>query len=403
MLIQEIPITEINPAPYNPRKDLKPGDREYEKLKKSIKEFDLVEPLVWNKRTGNLVGGHQRFKIIRDELGHDKTQVTVVDLDDKKEKALNVALNKISGDWDFVKLKDLLVELDDGEFDLSLTGFDELELKELIDHEGKAGLTEDDEIPETQKEAIAKKGDLYILGNHRLLCADSTNVDDLNRLLDGLKADMVFTDPPYNTGMEKRSGSARLNHFFNDKYTPEEWDSFLAAMINNLVSATKSEAAIYVCIDWRRVGEMKMYMEESLKVSNVIVWDKMVHGLGSDYKHTYEHIIVGKKGSPRINSHVGEDYRDIWHLQRRVGKNEDHATAKPIELCSKPILHASKQDDIVLDLFGGSGSTLIAAEKLNRRCFMMEVVPNYCDVIVKRWENFTGKKAVLNRSEIGVC
>ncbi len=182
---------------------------------------------------------------------------------------------------------------------------------------------------------------------------------------------------------------------FADKYSPEEWETFLHDTFANYYAFTKGEAAYYVFIDWRRVGDLRKHMEETLHISNVIVWDKVVHGLGSDYKYTYELIIVGKKGNPKIQNRYDQEYQDVWHLQRKVGKNEDHATAKPVELCAKPIKHASKQDDIVLDLFGGSGSTLIACEQLKRKCYMMEISPAYIDVICQRWETFTGKKAVL--------
>jgi len=182
---------------------------------------------------------------------------------------------------------------------------------------------------------------------------------------------------------------------FNDSYTPEQWEDFLAAVFSNYFAFTKGEAAFYVFIDWRRVGDIRKYMERIMKVSNVIVWDKVVHGLGSDYKYTYELIVVGKKGNPEIHNRYEQEYQDVWHVQRKIGKNEDHATAKPVELCAKPVKHASKQDDIVLDLFGGSGSTLIACEQLKRKCYMMELDPQYVRVIIDRWEKLTGKKAVL--------
>lgn len=400
MDIKKIAIERINPAVYNPRKDLQPGDAEYEKLKKSIMTFDIVEPLVWNKRTGNLVGGHQRFKIIKNELKLKEVEVSVVDLDEKKERALNLALNKVSGEWDMGRLADLLKELNDGTFDMSLTGFDESELQELIDFNGRAGLVDDDAVPEPPKKAKTVRGDIYVMGEHRLMCGDSTSVDDVKELMDNNTATLVVTDPPYNTGMVGKNGSTRLNHMFDDIKTPEEWSDFLQAFFSNLFSFSKKDCAFYVFIDWRRISDVRKAMESFLSVSNVIVWDKMVHGLGSDYKYTYELIVVGKKGKPAISNRFGEDYQDVWHLQRKVGKNKDHATAKPVELCMKPIKHASKNGDVVLDLFGGSGTTMIAADKLNRRCFMMEIDPVYCDVIVKRWEEFSGKKAELLKKKV---
>jgi len=211
--IQTLPISKINPAIYNPRKDLKPGDQEYEKLKKSIDEFYIVEPLIWNKRTGNLVGGHQRLKILK-ERGDQEVEVSVVDLNEAKEKALNLALNKISGEWDYPALKDLLQELDTGAFDIEITGFDLGEIEDLMNqfHVPEEGLTDDDAVPEPS-ESICRKGDLWSLGNHRLYCGDATVITDVEKLMAGEKADMVFTDPPYgielNTDYTSMRGSKR--------------------------------------------------------------------------------------------------------------------------------------------------------------------------------------------------
>lgn len=213
MKIESVQITDILPAAYNPRRDLQPGDPEYEKLKKSINEFDMVEPLVWNKRIGNLVGGHQRLKILKDR-GDTEVEVSVVDLDDSHEKALNLALNKISGEWDLSLLKDLLLELDTGDFDMDVTGFDVKEIEDLMTqlHVPEEGLTDDDEVPEPT-ESICRRGDLWQLGNHRLLCGDATILTDVERLMGGEKADMVFTDPPYgidlDTDYTKMGGKAK--------------------------------------------------------------------------------------------------------------------------------------------------------------------------------------------------
>ena len=197
MKVISLKVNEINPSVYNPRRDLQPGDPDYEKLKKSILEFDMVEPLVWNERTDNLVGGHQRLKVLQ-ELGVENVEVSVVDLSEVKEKALNLALNKISGEWDFPRLKDLLEELDTGNFDIEIMGFDDKEIEDLMTQFNvpEEGLTDDDEIPE-QVETICKTGDLWQLGNHRLLCGDATKKEDVERLMGGEKADMTITSPPY--------------------------------------------------------------------------------------------------------------------------------------------------------------------------------------------------------------
>ena len=199
MEIIKIPITKINPAPYNPRLDLQPGDAEYEKIKRSITEFDLVEPLVWNKQTGNLVGGHQRLKVLK-EQGITEVEVSVVDMDEAKEKALNIVLNKAQGDWDYPKLKDLLQEIDTGEFDIQVTGFDNDELEELMTQINPDKVDEDDfnieEEAEKIKEPKTKLGDIYTMGGHRLICGDSTKEETYQALLLDKQADMVFTIRP---------------------------------------------------------------------------------------------------------------------------------------------------------------------------------------------------------------
>ena len=228
------------------------------------------------------------------------------------------------------------------------------------------------------------------------MCGDSTKREDVERLMDGNKADMVFTDPPYNTGMgEKNADSTWLNHMFEDCYTDEEWENFMASFVARLSEALKDDSVAYVCLDWRRNHELIPHLKEYFKLSNTIVWDKVVHGLGSDYKYTYELINVCKKGNPVMDTHQGSEaeYSDVWHIQRKMGKDEDHATKKPIELITRPIKHACPLDGIVLDVFGGSGSTIIACEQTNRKCYMMELDPKYCTVILDRWEKLTGKQA----------
>jgi DNA modification methylase len=186
---------------------------------------------------------------------------------------------------------------------------------------------------------------------------------------------------------------------FNDSFTDEQWDELLSGFIANAWAFMKEDSVAYICLDWRRNHEIVKHIDTVFKRSNLIVWDKVVHGLGSDYKYTHEFINVCKKGKPKLTTNQNEDkeYSDVWHIQRKTGKDEEHATKKPIELILRPIRHASKKNDLVLDLFGGSGSTLVACEKSGRRCYMMELSPSYVDVIVARWEKLTGEKAVLEK------
>ncbi len=373
MEIQTLKVNEINPAIYNPRKDLKPGDPEYEKLKKSILEFDMVEPLVWNKQTGNLVGGHQRLKILK-ELGVENVEVSVVDLSEVKEKALNLALNKIQGEWDMPKLKDILEELDTGDIDIEITGFDLKEIEELMTqfHTPGEGLTDDDAVPEAT-ESISKRGDLWSLGNHRLLCGDATKKADVERLMGGEKADMVFTDPPYGVDYKDLKG----------KHRPIASDNGVA--IVDLLALLPNNCPRYVCCNWVSYPEFYQAIPD---LKALIVWDKGcgVQNLDKFYKRHEFIIYCGEFGGQRTVD------GDVWLINREV--RLDHPTAKPIELIERALRHSSFLGNIVLDLFGGSGSTLIACEKLERQCYMMEIDKYYCDVIVRRWQDYTGKKAV---------
>lgn len=410
MILKKIPIAQINPAPYNPRKDLQPGDHEYLKLKKAIQEFDLVEPLIWNERTGNLVGGHQRLKIIKNELGLSEVDVSVVNLDDKKERALNIALNKISGEWDFPKLKELLVELDDGSFDLSITGFDENELKKLIDFDGHAGLVDDDEIPGLPAigDVQTKVGDLWHLGDHRVLCGDSLQVADVNFLMNEQKADLVFTDPPYNVAYEEGSdersieesrrlhrSTQKLGGIANDKMSDEDFALFLVSAFVSYRSAIKDGAAMYICHPSIYQREFQNALESSgFKVRCQIIWAKNTFAWGRGrYKFQHEPIFYAYVDGQSDAWYGDHSQSTLWQ-ENKPSANRLHPTMKPVELILRALRNSSKSGDLVLDLFGGSGSTLIASEKINRTAYLMEIDPRYVDVIVKRWEQFTGNKAV---------
>ena len=366
MEIKTLEIDKINIATYNPRKDLQPSDPEYDKLKKSMVEFDLVEPLVWNKRTGNLVGGHQRLKILK-EQGKGEVEVSVVDLSPAKEKALNLALNKIQGEWDFPKLKDILEELDTGDFDIEITGFSDKEIEDLMTQfrvPGE-GLTDDDEIPEPT-ESICKRGDLWELGNHRLLCGDATKKGDVDRLMGGEKADMVFTDPPYGLG---GYDGARV------KFSPIAGDNGDVKRFYDCVPKDILERYIW--------GGFPNFVDLDSLPRDVIVWKKNNFGMGTGYRGQYELCFYW-------GNFKGSD-SDVWEVNKDI--NYKHPTQKPVALAERAITNSKPK--IVLDLFGGSGSSLIACEKLDRRCYMMEIDEHYCDVIIQRWQNFTGKQGVV--------
>ena len=378
MEIKTIEISKINPAKYNPRLDLQPGDPDYDKLKRSMQEFDLVEPLVWNKRSGNLVGGHQRLKILK-EQGINEVEVSVVDLPDSKEKALNIALNKVQGDWDLPKLKDLLQELDTGEFDMDITGFDVNELEDLMTQFYEPD-EKDDVVPEVLKEPITKLGDLYRLGEHRLLCGDATMIDDVEKLMDGQKADMVFTDPPYGINVVGDKG----NIGGGTKQAP-------TTKFRKVIGDDKEFNPVFILPYSEKIfiwgGNYFAHLLP--RGGRWFVWDKnRPEGLTlSDCELAWSN----------INGIKVQKFSCTWDGYHKEGERGTrvHPNQKPIKLLTDVISETSKEKDNILDLFGGSGSTLIACEKLNRKCYMMELDEHYCDVIVKRWEDYTNRKAEL--------
>ena len=397
MKIELIDPETLKSAAYNPRQISR---EELNKLIKSIKQFGFVDPALVRKDDNMIVGGHQRVKAAL-ELGLKEIPVVFLDITENDAKLLNVALNKISGDWDEDKLTELLAELkffDD--VDELLTGFDEDELDQLLAdlEEPKDGLTDEDAIP-NQVNTICKEGQLWQLGDHRLLCGDSTKEGDLDRLMDGYRSDMVFTDPPYLmdfTGSVHADGTKSHNANYkdikNDNLTKEEADAFLDAIPKNI--SKYNTGAYYIC--FYRLGLdllFKALNDNKLKYKALIIWNKGNHTLSnSDYMSRYEPIVYGWT---KVHNFYGKKGSyDIWDIDR-TKKNDLHPTMKPVELCKTAIKNSSKRDQIVLDLFLGSGSTIIAAETLGRKCYGIEIDPHYCDVIIKRWEDFTGQKAEL--------
>lgn len=416
MEIRKISVDKLKSADYNPRLDLKPGDSEYEKLKRSLEEFGYVEPVIWNKRTGNIVGGHQRMKVMK-QLGYTDVDCVVLDIDLTKEKALNIALNKIGGDWDDSLLSALLKDLSDSGFDTSLTGFEMAEITELFDDESDI---EEDEIPEVeQREEIqttSRVGDIWELGRHRLMCGDSTNLENTLKLLDGKKVDLYLTDPPYNVAVENSQGMT----IQNDNMSDSEFSKFLTSAFSCAEKVMKAGSAYYIWHAESPNGVFRATANANLgKVRQLLVWNKNSFNMGrSDYQHKYEPCLYGwKEGAShyfiddRTQSTVFEDKKlDINKLKKeemrellkeiysdkisfdvisedKPSKNGDHPTMKPLKLIARLVKNSSKIDDIVLDNFGGSGSTLITCEQLNRVCFSMELDPKYMDVIIKRYCN----------------
>ncbi len=397
MIIQNVQINKINPAVYNPRVDLKPGDKDYEKLRRSIDMFGYVEPLVWNSRTGNLVGGHQRFKILK-EQGVQDVEVSVVDLDLQKEKALNIALNKIQGDWDRDKLGHLLDEMTkwDG-FDATITGFDPGEISQALDW--LVEVKEDSPQFAPNAKAITAPGDLIELGNNRILCGDSSKKEDIDRLFAGNKAGLLFTDPPYNVdyGGEKAGLGDNWDKIANDNLPQDKYEEWLKVVLKNAVDVLDDGACLYIWNGSRQFGPMyDMLLSMGIRVSAVITWAKEAFALGwSDYKQQTEFCLYGWKEKGGTHKWYGpENETTLWEIKRDATINYIHPTQKPIAVAARGIRNSSKRDDIVLDLFLGSGTTLIAAESLKRRCYGIEMSPGYCDAIVQRYVRRFGREKV---------
>jgi DNA modification methylase len=382
MQIEKIKVDKLNPAPYNPRKDLKPGDPEYEKLKNSILTFGYVEPVLWNKRTGNIIGGHQRFKILV-ELGKTEIDCVVVDIDAENEKALNIALNKVSGDWDKDKLMLLIADLQGVDFDVSLTGFDPAELDDLFKDSLKDNIKEDnfDVEEELKKPAISKLGDLWLLGRHRLICGDSTKRETYESLMDGKLANLTVTDPPYNVNYEGTAGKIKNDNMENDAFY-----NFLLTSFQGMESVMAKDASIYVFhADTEGLNFRKAFSDAGFYLSGTCIWKKQSLVLGrSPYQWQHEPVLFGWKKKGKHNWYSDRKQTTIWEFEKPK-RNKDHPTMKPVALIAYPILNSSLTNCIVLDPFGGSGSTLIACEQTDRICHTIELDEKYTDVIVKRY------------------
>lgn len=421
MDIRKIAVGELHPARYNPRKDLKPGDPEFEKLKRSVEEFGYVEPIIWNKRTGNVVGGHQRLKVLM-HLGYTEVDCVVLDLDTPREKALNIALNKISGGWDMPLLTALLKDINESGFDFTLTGFDVSEMSDLFDDQSE--IVEDEPPAAADTPAYTKLGDVWLLGQHRLVCGDATNPEDVALLMDGAKADLVITDPPYNVAYEGSNGLT----IQNDNMPEEKFEAFLSAAFQCMHSSMKAGAPFYI---WHAETEGGAFRKSCTfmlgRVRQMLIWNKNAFTMGhQDYQWKHEACIYGwtDGGShyfvdDRTQATVMEDPRiDVNKLKKeemrellrgmlsdktsttvidenKPSHNTEHPTMKPLKLLARLVKNSSRQGEIVLDTFGGSGSTLMTCEQLGRRCYTMELDPKYADVIVKRWQNFTGSTDIF--------
>lgn len=425
MQIERIKINQINPAPYNPRKDLKPGDPDYDKLRRSIDEFGCVDPIVWNKRSGNVVGGHQRLKVLI-ASGETEVDVSVVDLSPARERALNVALNKIAGDWDDRKLAQLLDELIAvPDFDVELTGFEVTDANALIaeslipiDGNGEDNFDVEAEF-EANRPVVTQTGDLIELRRldsdprfqvQQLLCGDCTDPEQVKRLMRGERAILFATDPPYLVGYDgtNHPGSSKLKEKIKNKDWSEtygvNWDDAEANsdLYENFIRVAIDEAiednAAWYC--WHASRRQAMVEEVWNKFGafthQQIIWVKDRPILTrSWYTWQHEPCFFGWV-RPHKPPRRSKDYpSSIWNIPTvRIGQVTEHPTSKPLEVFRIPMLQHTRAGELCYEPFAGSGSQIIAAEQLGRRCNAIEISPRYCDVIVRRYIAFVGKDNV---------
>lgn len=375
-------VDALRPAAYNPRKKLKAGDKEYEKIKNSILEFGYVEPIIVNYDM-TVIGGHQRLTVLKD-LGYTEVQCVVVHIEDEhKVKALNIALNKITGAWNEQLLADLLVDLQSVDFNTDLTGFETPEIEQLFSKVHNKDIKEDDfDVEEELKNPpISRKGDIWILGRHRVICGDSTLPETYTKLMEGRRANLVLTDPPYNVNVEETAGKIQ-----NDNMPDEDFYKFLFAAFVNMEQNMESDASIYVFhADSKGLIFRQAFHDAGFYLSGCCIWKKNALVLGrSPYQWQHEPCLFGWKVGGKHQWYSDRKQTTIWEYDRPKS-SKDHPTMKPVALMAYPIQNSCMSNCIVLDPFLGSGSTLIACEETGRICYGIELDEKFCDVIVKRY------------------
>lgn len=432
MTIETWPIDRLIPYDKNPRLN----DAAVEAVARSIQEFGFRQPIVVDE-DGVIIIGHTRLKAAR-KLGLAEVPVHVAcGLSPEKIKALRIADNKTAeiAEWNLELLPIELAELQGMDFDLGLLGFDQDELAKLLDPGVQEGLTDPDEIPAPPDEAITKPGDLWILGEHRLLCGDSSKPNDLDRLLDGQPIHLCNTDPPYNVKVEPRSNNAiaaGLSSFqgtthhqsmdvarhpekskptqkklrakdrplANDFVSDDEFDRLLDAWFGNIARVLVPGRGFYIWGGYANLGNYPPFLKKhGLYFSQGIVWDKQHPVLTrKDFLGCFELAFYGWKEGAAHRFYGPNNVPDLWPVKKIPPQQMEHLTAKPAELAVRAMQYSTVAGEHVLDLFGGSGSTLIGAHRTGRKAFLMELDPLYCDVIVDRFQRFSGQAAVLERT-----
>lgn len=406
--VQQVPISKLNPAPYNPRKwEVGPTKQ----LTESIQRFGLVDPILVNdakERRDIVIGGHFRLKIAKD-LGYKEVPVVYLNIPEiEKEKELNLRLNRNTGDWDFEILKDFDMDL------LLDVGFDDSDLSAIWD---EALGVEDDEFKtrdelENIEEPETKEGDVFQLGKHRLICGDSTDEKVVQKLLETTKINMIYSDPPYNIGFDYNKGIGTNGKYqgkkTDDSKSQTEYRAFLENTLQNGLKHCHADSHIFYWCDQNYIGLLQsLYQQNSIDNKRVCLWIKNNQNVTPQiaFNKCYEPCVYGIRGKPYLspksqnlteitnpeiengNRTIDDilDLLDIWLVKRLATNEYQHATEKPVVLHDRPLRRCTKPGDTVLDLFGGSGSTLIACEQLGRKAFLVEHEPAFCDLIIKRY------------------
>lgn len=391
MELENIAVSDLVPFAKNSRTH---DDAQVAQIAASIREFGFTNPVLIDEVNG-IIAGHGRVMAARKLKLTEVPCIRLSHLSESQKRAYVIADNKLAlnAGWDNAMLKLELADLKALDFDLDLTGFNTDEIDALLAEKGTEGLTDPDDTPEPPIEPVTRLGDVWICGQHRVMCGDSTSETAFFHLMSGLQADLVFTDPPYGMAYEGGRGKKQFGMIKGDDAQGEDLVQLVRDALTTSKSASKSGAAGYVCFPWRTYAQFEQAMINSgWPITTCIVWDKKSVGLGhQEYRPQHEFIFYSKGGAwfgDRSQS-------DVWQISRDKTTGYVHPTQKPVALIEKAMQNSSKAGDAVIDCFGGSGTTLIAAEKNGRIARIMELDPKYVDVIVKRWEDFTGQKAVL--------
>lgn len=370
------------------------SDEQVSQICSSIKEFGFTSPVLIDDE-GGLIAGHGRVMAAK-KLGLDDVPAIILSgLTEAQKKAYVIADNQLplNAGWDLEKLKLEIENLSELDFDLDLLGFEDDFLSDLLEEDPEEGLTDEDEVPEPPEAPVSVLGDIWQLGDHRLMCGDSTSIDAVEKLMDGRLADLLLTDPPYNVAYEGKTKDSLTIQ--NDSMSDEDFREFLTGAMLSAFTVMKEGACYYVWhVDFEAYNFIYAVKEAGFKFSQCVIWNKNTMVMGrKDYHAKYEPCLYGwKLGAAHL---WNSDRKQVSVIDfDKPQANKLHPTMKPVGLFEYQLQNNTKGQDIVLDLFGGSGTTMIACEKTNRQARLMELDPKYCDVIIKRWQEYTGKQAI---------